>query len=190
MGPLSRPLRVTSLVTRNASLSDLYRYLYLKQAVKGEAARAIKYFPVADSFEAAWEVLRERYEDDDYAYNKLNNRHHRHQQRDDVHRTDEVPPAKRNFLSPTLEGDAGLNGGKLDLLTDLPPNLSDGELLINDDDAHKTSRDVEEREEEVEIKDETAKAGVEETRGIQDKYITSDIEILGGSDSIEIPQTQ
>ncbi|KAK1131966.1 hypothetical protein K0M31_016108 [Melipona bicolor] len=156
-----------SLVTRNASLSDLHRYLYLRQ---GEAARAIKYFPVADSsFEAAWEVLRERYEDDNYAYNKLNNRHHRQQQRQRgaVHRTDEVSPAKRNLLSPTLDGDAGSNGVKLDLLTDLPTNLSDGELLINND-AHKTSRDVEEKEEEVEIKDETAKAGVEVTRGIHD----------------------
>lgn len=105
--------------------------------------------------------------DDDYAYNKLNNRHHWHQQRqrDDAHRTDEVPPAKRNFLSPMLDGNARLNDGKLDLLTDLSTNLSDGELLINND-AHKTSREVEEKEEEVDNKDETANAGVEVIRGI------------------------
>ncbi|KOX81096.1 hypothetical protein WN51_10021 [Melipona quadrifasciata] len=55
--------RFEYLVTWNDSLSDLHRYLYLKQAVKGEAARAIKYLPVAgSSFEAAWKVLRERYE--------------------------------------------------------------------------------------------------------------------------------
>ncbi|KAK1124078.1 hypothetical protein K0M31_007102 [Melipona bicolor] len=86
-------------------------------------------------------------------------------QRGAAHRTDEAPPAKRNLLSPTLDGDAGSNGVKLDLLTDLTTNLSDGELLINND-AHKTGRDVEEREEEVESKDETAKVGVEVIRGI------------------------
>ncbi|KOX69444.1 hypothetical protein WN51_05607 [Melipona quadrifasciata] len=46
-------------------------------------------------------------------------------------------------------------------------NLINGELLINND-AHKTSRNVEEKEEEVEIEDETAKAGVEVTHGIHD----------------------
>ncbi|KAK1124378.1 hypothetical protein K0M31_006742 [Melipona bicolor] len=66
-----------------------------------------------------------------------------------------------------LDGNASLNGVKLDLLTDLPTNLSNGELLINND-AHKTSRDVEKKEEEVEIKDETVKAGVEVTRSIHD----------------------
>ncbi|KOX67780.1 hypothetical protein WN51_08221 [Melipona quadrifasciata] len=102
-------------------------------------------------------------------------RHHRKQQRqrDAVHRTDEVPPTKRNPSSPTSDGDAGSNGAKLDLLTDLPTNLSDGELPINID-THKTSRDVEEREEEVEIKDETAKAGVEATHGIHDTVKPTD----------------
>ncbi|KAK1124471.1 hypothetical protein K0M31_006822 [Melipona bicolor] len=84
--------------------------------IKGEAARAIEGFPDAgSSFEAAWEVLRERYEDDEDEYDKLSN-----------------------------------------------------------NDAHKTSRDVEEKEEEVEIKDETAKAGVEVTRGIHDTVTSID----------------
>ncbi|KAK1123867.1 hypothetical protein K0M31_008552 [Melipona bicolor] len=51
----------------------------------------------------------------------------------------------------------GLISVKLDLLTNLPTNLNNGELLTNND-AHKTSQDVEEKE-EVEIEDETAKAG-------------------------------
>ncbi|KOX75163.1 hypothetical protein WN51_14310 [Melipona quadrifasciata] len=80
----------------------------------------------------------------DYNEYKLNNRHHRQQQqqqqRGAVHRTDEVPPAERNLLSPML--DAGSN-------------------------------DVEEKEEEVEIKDETAKA-VEVTRGIHDTVTSID----------------
>ncbi|KOX78925.1 hypothetical protein WN51_08684 [Melipona quadrifasciata] len=105
----------------------------------------------------------------------LHKRRHRKQQRQRgaVHRTDEVPPTKRNPSSPTSDGDAGSNGAKLDLLTDLPTNLSDGELPINID-THKTSRDVEEREEEVEIKDETAKAGVEATHGIHDTVKSTD----------------
>ncbi|KOX68148.1 hypothetical protein WN51_08037 [Melipona quadrifasciata] len=51
--------------------------------------------------------------------------------------------------------------------------ISDGELPINID-THKTSRDVEEKEEEAEIKDETAKAGVEATHGIHDTVKPTD----------------
>ncbi|KOX75157.1 hypothetical protein WN51_14304 [Melipona quadrifasciata] len=105
----------------------------------------------------------------------LPTRRHRKQQRQRgaVHRTDEVPPTKRNPSSPTSDGDAGSNGAKLDLITDLPTNLSDCELPINID-THKTSRDVEEKEEEAEIKDETAKAGVEATHGIHDTVKPTD----------------
>ncbi|KOX72935.1 hypothetical protein WN51_01865 [Melipona quadrifasciata] len=63
---------------------------------------------------------------------------------------------------------------KFDLLTNLPTNLSNVELLINNN-AHKTNRDVEEREEEIEIEDETAKAGVEVTHGIHDTVTSIDI---------------
>ncbi|KOX67764.1 hypothetical protein WN51_08192 [Melipona quadrifasciata] len=53
-----------SLITRNASLSNLERYLYLRSAVKGEPARALKTLPVSGSnYDAAWELLRKRYED-------------------------------------------------------------------------------------------------------------------------------
>ncbi|KOX81093.1 Podocan, partial [Melipona quadrifasciata] len=84
-------------------------------------------------------------DDDDDEDNKLNNRHHRQQQqqRGAVHLTDEVSPAKRNLLSPTL-------GGGADLI------------------------DVEEKEEEVEIEDETAKAGVEIIHGIYDTVTSID----------------
>ncbi|KAK1137441.1 hypothetical protein K0M31_001951 [Melipona bicolor] len=111
------------------------------------------------------ELLRGRYEDDDDDDNKLNNRHYWQQQqhRGAVHRTDEVSTAKPNLLSPTLDGGAGLIGIKLDLLTNPLTNISNGKLLINND-AHETSRDVEERD----TKDETAKAGLEVTHGIQD----------------------
>ncbi|KAK1131974.1 hypothetical protein K0M31_016116 [Melipona bicolor] len=160
-----------SLITRNESLSNLDRFHYLISAVKGVPAQTTKKFPPSDtSFEAAWELLCGRYEDDDDddEDNKLNNQHHRQQQqrRGAVHRTDEVSPAKHNLLSPTLGGGAGLIGVELDLLTNLP-TLSNGKLLINND-AHKTSRGVEEKEEKVEIEDETAKAGVEVTLGIHD----------------------
>ncbi|KAK1131991.1 hypothetical protein K0M31_016133 [Melipona bicolor] len=73
-------------------------------------------------------------------------------------------------VTPTLDGGAGLIGVKLDLLTNLPTNLSNGELLINSN-AHKTSRDVEEKKEEVEIEDKTVKAGVEVTYGIHNLHV-------------------
>ncbi|KAK1135582.1 hypothetical protein K0M31_000171 [Melipona bicolor] len=70
-------------------------------AKSGKAAHALKRFPVSgSSFEAAWELLREPYEDDDdddeYEYDELNNRHYRQQQqqRGAVYRTDEVSIAK------------------------------------------------------------------------------------------------
>ncbi|KAK1131953.1 hypothetical protein K0M31_016095 [Melipona bicolor] len=114
-------------------------------------------------------------DDDDDEYYKLNNRLHWQQQqrRGALHRNDEVSPAKRNFLSPTLGGAAGLIGVKLDLLTNLPIHLSNGELLINND-AHKTSRGVKEKEEDVEIADEAAKA-VEVTHSIHDAVTSKDI---------------
>ncbi|KAK1137384.1 hypothetical protein K0M31_001896 [Melipona bicolor] len=64
-------------------------------------------------------------------------------------------PAKRNLLSPILDAGAGLIGIKLDLLTNLPTNPSNGELLINNN-VQKITRGVEEEEEEIEIEDETA----------------------------------
>ncbi|KAK1137790.1 hypothetical protein K0M31_002284 [Melipona bicolor] len=88
-------------------------------AIKGVPAHTLKKFPVSgSSFVAAWKLLRGRYEDDDDEDNKLNNRHHRHhrhhqqqqQRRGAVHRPDEVSPAKRNLLSPTLDGGADLTG--------------------------------------------------------------------------------
>ncbi|KAK1137445.1 hypothetical protein K0M31_001955 [Melipona bicolor] len=126
------------------SLSNLDRFHYLISAVKGVSTHTLKRFPVSgSSFEGACELLRGRYEDDDDndEDNKLNNRHHRQQQqqRGAVHRTDEVSPAKRNLLSPTLGGGVDLIGVKFDLLTDLPANPSNGELLINND-AHKKCR--------------------------------------------------
>ncbi|KOX81094.1 hypothetical protein WN51_10019 [Melipona quadrifasciata] len=74
-----------------------------------------------------------------------------------------------SLLSPTFDGGAGLIGIKLDLLTNPPTNMSNGKLLINND-AHETSRDVEERD----TKDETAKAGVEVTHGTQDIVTSTD----------------
>ncbi|KAK1124541.1 hypothetical protein K0M31_006889 [Melipona bicolor] len=138
-------------------------------AVKGVPAHTLKRFPVTgSSFKAAWELLRGRYEygDDEY---RLNNRHHRQRlrQRGAVHPTDEVSTAKPNLLSPTHDGSTDLIGDKLDLLTDLPNNLSNGEPLINND-AQATSRNIAEREEDVDIKDETENAGVEVTHGTRD----------------------
>ena len=55
-----------ALINRNEALSNIERFLYLKSAVKGEAARALKTLPVSDSnYEAAWEVLCKRYQDTD-----------------------------------------------------------------------------------------------------------------------------
>ncbi|KOX75172.1 hypothetical protein WN51_14319 [Melipona quadrifasciata] len=113
--------RFEFLITRNVSLSDLYRCFYLKQA---------------------------------------------QQQRGADHRTDEVSTAKPNLLSPIFDGSTDLIGDKLDLLTDLPNNLSNGEPLINND-AQETSRNVAEKE-EVDIQDETTNAGVEVTHGTHD----------------------
>ncbi|KOX74315.1 hypothetical protein WN51_00218 [Melipona quadrifasciata] len=73
-------------------------------------------------------------------------------------------PAEQHSPSVPLDGSTDLIGDKLDLLTDLPNNLSNGEPLINND-AQETSRNVAEREEEVDIKDETTNAGVEITHG-------------------------
>ncbi|KAK1137760.1 hypothetical protein K0M31_002254 [Melipona bicolor] len=83
-------------------------------------------------------------------------RHYQQQQRAVVHRIDEVSMDKPNLLSPTLDGSAGLIGVKLDLLTHLPTIVSNAEPWINND-AQETSRDVEEKKEEVDIKDETDK---------------------------------
>ncbi|KOX69475.1 hypothetical protein WN51_06559 [Melipona quadrifasciata] len=52
-----------SLVNRNESLSNIDLFYYLRTAVKGEPARALKTLPVSDSnYDAAWELLRKRYE--------------------------------------------------------------------------------------------------------------------------------
>ncbi|KAK1124493.1 hypothetical protein K0M31_006844 [Melipona bicolor] len=131
-------------------------------AVRGVPAHTLKRFPVTgSSFKAAWELLRGRYKYDDDEY-RLNNRHHRQRlrQRGAVHPTDEISTAKSNLLSPILDGSTDLIGDKLDLLTDLPNNLSNGEPLINND-AQATSRNVAERDEKVDIKDEIENAGVE-----------------------------
>ncbi|KOX76028.1 hypothetical protein WN51_12515 [Melipona quadrifasciata] len=51
------------MIHRNESLSNIDRFHYLRSAVKGEAARALKTFPVSDSnYEAAWKLLRKSYE--------------------------------------------------------------------------------------------------------------------------------
>ena len=114
-------------------------------------------------------------DDEDDEDNKLNNRHHRQQlqQRSAVHRTDEVSPAKRNLLSPMLGGGAGLIGVKLDLLTNLATNPSNGELLINNN-AQKIIQGVEEEEEDVEIEDEAVKGGGEVIHGINDTVTSID----------------
>ncbi|KOX78980.1 Ubiquitin carboxyl-terminal hydrolase 2 [Melipona quadrifasciata] len=89
------------------------------------------------------------------------------QQRGAVHRTDEVSPAKRNLLSPMLGGGAGLIGVKLDLLTNLATNPSNGELLINNN-VQKIIQGVEEEKEDVGIEDEAAKGGGEVIHSIDD----------------------
>ncbi|KOX76035.1 hypothetical protein WN51_12522 [Melipona quadrifasciata] len=100
--------RFESLMTRNASLSNLDRYFYLLFAVKGVPANALKKFLISGSFGAAWELLCERYEDDDDddEYDELNDRHYRQQQQHRCadHRTDEVSPAKPNLLLFMLNG--------------------------------------------------------------------------------------
>ncbi|KAF3424671.1 hypothetical protein E2986_04127 [Frieseomelitta varia] len=115
-------------------------------------------------------------DDEDDEDNKLNNRHHRQQQqqRGAVHRTDEVSPAKRNLLSPMLGGGAGLIGVKLDLLTNLATNPSNGELLINNN-AQKIIQGVEEEEEDAGIiEDKAAKGGGEVIHGINDTVTSID----------------
>ncbi|KZC06736.1 hypothetical protein WN55_07287 [Dufourea novaeangliae] len=53
-----------SLVNRNEALSGMDRFHYLKSAVKGEAARALKSLPMSeDNYDAAWKLLSDRYED-------------------------------------------------------------------------------------------------------------------------------
>ncbi|XP_016921962.1 hybrid signal transduction histidine kinase A isoform X3 [Apis cerana] len=116
-------------------------------------------------------------DDEDDEDNKLNNRHHRQQQqqRGAAHRIDEVSPAKRNLLSSIPgggAGGAGLIGVKLDLLTNLATNPSNGELLINNN-AQKIIRGVEEKEEDVEIRDEAGSRG-EVIHGINDAAISID----------------
>ncbi|KOX80082.1 hypothetical protein WN51_08986, partial [Melipona quadrifasciata] len=52
-----------SLVNRNESL-DIDRFHYLRSVIKGEPARALKTLPVSNNnYDAAWELLRKRYED-------------------------------------------------------------------------------------------------------------------------------
>ncbi|KZC13182.1 hypothetical protein WN55_05515 [Dufourea novaeangliae] len=53
-----------SLVNRNQALSGMDRFHYLKSAVKGEAARALKSLPMSENnYDAAWKLLSDRYED-------------------------------------------------------------------------------------------------------------------------------
>ena len=63
-------------------------------------------------------------------------------------------------------------GVKLDLLTNLATNPSNGELLINNN-AQKIIRGVEEKEEDVEIRDEAGSRG-EVIHGIDDAAISID----------------
>ncbi|KOX70440.1 hypothetical protein WN51_05394, partial [Melipona quadrifasciata] len=52
-----------SMVNRNESLTNIDRFHYLRSAIKGEPARALKTLPVSDSnYKTAWELLRKRYE--------------------------------------------------------------------------------------------------------------------------------
>ncbi|XP_031772674.1 uncharacterized protein LOC100870505 isoform X3 [Apis florea] len=123
-------------------------------------------------------------DDEDDEDNKLNNRHHRQQQqqRGAAHRIDEVSPAKRNLLSSIPgggAGGAGLIGVKLDLLTNLATNPSNGELLINNN-AQKIVQGVEEKEEDVEIKDETGSRGEVSIHGINDAATIDAIAFLRG----------
>ncbi|XP_017888346.1 hyphally regulated cell wall protein 3-like isoform X2 [Ceratina calcarata] len=129
-------------------------------------------------------------EDDDDADDEDNNKHlnnrHQRQQRQQqrgaaAHRTDEVSPAKRNLLSHPVPGvggagDAGLIGVKLDLLTNLATNPSNGGLLINNNAQEK----IRPEEEDVEIGDDTGGetsgggggGGGEVIRGIVDEEIS------------------
>ena len=53
-----------SLINRNESLRNIDRFHYLKLAVRGKPARALKTLPVSDSnYDTAWELLCKRYED-------------------------------------------------------------------------------------------------------------------------------
>lgn len=118
---------------------------------------------------------------DDEDKNKLNNRHHRQQQqqRGAAHRIDEVSPAKRNLLSSIPgggAGGAGLIGVKLDLLTNLATNPSNGQLLINNNNNGRKiiQEGVEEKEEDVEIKDVEGGNRGEVIHGINEAAISVD----------------
>ncbi|XP_043263018.1 uncharacterized protein LOC122403528 [Colletes gigas] len=53
-----------SLINQNTVLSNIERFHYLRSAVKGDAARALKALPMSDeNYTAAWKLLCERYED-------------------------------------------------------------------------------------------------------------------------------
>ncbi|XP_017794116.1 PREDICTED: serine-rich adhesin for platelets-like isoform X1 [Habropoda laboriosa] len=87
-----------------------------------------------------------------------------------LHRRLEVSPAKRNLLSPTVAaasggGGAGLIGVvKLDLLTNLATNTSNGELLINNNAREKISvtGELEKQPEELDIEEESLEDGDEQ----------------------------